>query len=76
MPSGQIQLYHKEILDFLRTVTIKFEPFAYLMGQSYMAAHGLSDPHDTWNPYSIHLTGEYTEEELATGTNLMYVYTV
>lgn len=76
MPSGQIQLYHKEILDFLRTVTIKFEPFAYLMGQSYMAAHGLSDPHDTWNPYYIHLTGEYTEEELATGTNLMYVYTV
>lgn len=44
MSSGQIQLYHKEILDFLRTVTIKFEPFAYLMGQDYMAAHGLTNP--------------------------------
>ena len=76
MSSGQIQLYHKEILDFLRTVTIKFEPFAYLMGQDYMAAHGLTNPHEPWNPYYIHMAGEYTEEELATGTNLMYVYTV
>jgi hypothetical protein len=76
MSSGQIQLYHKEILDFLRTVTIKFEPFAYLMGQDYMTAHGVNNPHEEWNPYYIHLTGEYTKEELATGTNLMYVYTV
>ena len=76
MSSGQIQLYRKEILDFLRTVTIKFEPFAYLMGQDYMDAHGLSNPHGAWNPYYIHMTGEYTPEELATGDNLMYVYTV
>ena len=73
--SGQIETYRKEIFDFLRTVTIKFEPFAYILGQSYMDKYGLTNPHGTWNPYYIHLAGEYTEEEKANNKQ-MIVYTV
>ena len=61
--AGQIEAYRKEIFDFLRTVTIKFEPFADLMGRDYMLEHGLSNPHETWNPYYINLTGEYTDKD-------------
>lgn len=60
--AGQLSAYRDEIFNFLRTVTIKFEPFAYLMGASYMKQYGLSDPHQEWNPYYINLTGEYTSE--------------
>ena len=73
--SGQIETYRKEIFDFLRTVTIKFEPFAYILGQSYMDKYGLTNPHGTWNPYYIHLAGEYTDEEKANNKQ-MIVYTV
>ena len=58
--TGQLSTYREEIFNFLRTVTIKFEPFAYLMGESYMKQYGLTDPHQKWNPYYIILTGEYT----------------
>lgn len=58
--TGQLSTYREEIFNFLRTVTIKFEPFAYLMGESYMKQYGLTDPHQKWNPYYINLTGEYT----------------
>lgn len=74
--AGQIDLYRKEIFDFLRTVTIKFEPFAYLMGQDYMDIYCIDDPHAAWNPYYIHLTGEYTDSEKADTANLMYVWTI
>lgn len=60
--SGQLTAYREEIFNFLRTVTIKFEPFAYLMGSKYMQQYGLEDPHHSWNPYYINLTGEYTEQ--------------
>ena len=73
--SSSIDLYRKEIFNFLRTVTIKFEPFAYAMGRTYMDTYGISDPHGKWNPYYIHLAGEYTAEELAAG-KVMHVYTV
>ena len=73
--ASNLDLYRREIFNFLRTVTIKFEPFAYLMGESYMNAHGLTNPHGKWNPYYIHLAGEYTAEELASG-DVMHVYTV
>ena len=73
--SGQIETYHKEIFNFLRTVTIKFEPFAYLMGQTYMDSHGIENPHGAWNPYYIHLTGNYTQEEIDNNKQ-MVVYTV
>lgn len=73
--SGQIETYRKEIFNFLRTVTIKFEPFAYLIGQPYMDKYGLSDPHGSWNPYYLHLTGHYTPEEIA-NEKQMIVYTV
>lgn len=72
--AGQIDTYRNEIFNFLRTVTIKFEPFAYLMGKSYMDAHGIDDPHGEWNPYYIHLCGEYTSSELA--SKPMTVWTV
>lgn len=61
--AGQIEDYRKEIFNFLRTVTIKFEPFAYSMGEEYMQQHGLVDPHGEWNPYYINLTGEYTDND-------------
>lgn len=73
--ASNLDLYRREIFNFLRTVTIKFEPFAYLMGESYMNTHGLTNPHGKWNPYYIHLAGEYTAEELASG-DVMHVYTV
>ena len=57
----QISQYKKEIFNFLRTVTIKFEPFAYMMGKDYMELHGLTNPHAPWNPYYINLVGEYVE---------------
>lgn len=74
--AGKIETYRKEIFNFLRTVTIKFEPFAYMMGQKYMDATGITNPHDTWNPYYIHLTGRYTDEELQNPSNLIHVWTV
>jgi len=72
--AGQIDTYRNEIFNFLRTVTIKFEPFAYLMGKSYMDAHGIDNPHGKWNPYYIHLCGEYTSSELA--SKPMTVWTI
>ena len=73
--TSNLDLYHREIFNFLRTVTIKFEPFAYLMGEKYMNAYGFTSPHGKWNPYYIHLSGEYTSEELASG-DVMHIYTV
>ena len=73
--ASNLDLYRREIFNFLRTVTIKFEPFAYLMGESYRSIHGLTNPHGKWNPYYIHLAGEYTADELASG-DVMHVYTV
>ena len=61
--AGQIETYRNEIFNFLRTCTIKFEPFAYVMGKSYMEQHGLVDPNDTWNPYYINLSGEYSSTD-------------
>lgn len=73
--SSSIDLYRKEIFNFLRTVTIKFEPFAYAMGRAYMDKYGIANPHGAWNPYYIHLAGEYTAEELA-NNDVIYVYTI
>lgn len=61
--AGQIEAYRKEIFDFLRTVTIKFEPFAYLMGQEYMSEHGIIDPNGEWNPYYQNLAGQYSKND-------------
>ncbi len=67
--SVQLELYTKEIFDFLNTVTIKFTPFADMMGKTYMELHGLSDSAGTWNPYYINLAGEYAD-----GDERMFVY--
>lgn len=69
--AGQIEVYRKEIFNFLRTVTIKFTPFAYLMGQDYMETYGLDDPNGKWNPYYINLCGEYSSKD-----EVMTVYSV
>lgn len=61
--AGQVDVYRKEIFNFLRTVTIKFEPFAYRMGSDYMEANGLTNPHAAWNPYYINLCGGYTSND-------------
>ena len=61
--TGQIEAYRNEIFQFLKTVSIKFEPFAYLMGQSYMNQYGIDNPHGEWNPYYRNLCGEYSEED-------------
>lgn len=61
--AGQLKTYRDEVFNFLRTVTIKFEPFAYLMGSKYMQQYGLVDPHQSWNPYYINLTGEYSAND-------------
>lgn len=53
----------KEIFRFLRTVTIKFDPFAYIMGESYMQQHALDNPHAEWNPYYKNLIGEYSDKD-------------
>lgn len=69
--SGQSEDYRNEIINFLRTVSIKFEPFAYQMGEPYMLEHGISNPHGEWNPYYKNLIGEYTEND-----EVMKVYSV
>lgn len=61
--AGQIEDYRAEIFNFLRTVTIKFEPFAYSMGEAYMSQYGIDDPNGIWNPYYINLSGEYTDSD-------------
>ena len=63
MNSRLLDIYRQEIFYFLRTVTIKFEPFAYLMGEAYMDKYGLGDPHQEWNPYYINLSGNYSDND-------------
>ena len=71
--SGQLTTYRNEIFNFLRTVTIKFEPFAWLMGETYMDQYGITNPHGKWNPYYIHLSGNYTPEELSNPDKLIHI---
>ena len=61
--AGQLETYRQEVLRFLKTCSIKFEPFAYIMGESYMNAHGIDDPNGAWNPYYLNLCGEYSEND-------------
>lgn len=60
--SGQLDTYNQEIFNFLRTVTIKFDAFAYSMGDEYMTQHGLVSPHFKENPYYQLLNGEYPSD--------------
>lgn len=68
---GGLETYKQEIFSFLRTVTIKFEPFAYIMGETIMTQNGFTDPHAKWNPYYINLSGEYAQ-----GDTPMTVYSL
>lgn len=69
--AGLLDSYTNEIFHFLRTVTIKFEPFAYIMGEKLMNQYGFADPHGKWNPYYINLSGEYAD-----GDTRMTVYSI
>lgn len=71
MSTGQIEVYRKEIFDFLRTVSIKFEPFSYTLGGEYMEQHGYTDFNDVWNPYFQNLCGEYAYYDTP-----IYVYAI
>lgn len=55
--------YYKEITDFLRTVTMKFKPFADIVGKPYMEAKGWTELPDEYNPYYLHLAGEYSDAD-------------
>lgn len=55
--------YMNEIFYFLRTVTIKFEPFAYHMGKTYMEQYAIDDPNGEWNPYYLNLSGQYAPDD-------------
>jgi len=71
MSTGQIEVYRKEIFDFLRTVSIKFEPFSYTLGRAYMEEHGYTDFNDVWNPYFQNLCGDYAYYDTP-----IYVYAI
>lgn len=59
----ELDPYKKEIFSFLRTLSVKFDAFAYLMGSDYMEEYGLTDPHGEWNPYYLNLAGQYSSND-------------
>lgn len=65
--AGQIEDYRNEIFHFLRTVTIKFEPLAYLSAKAYCTAKKIEimpDDYDAdWNPYYLNLVGQYSDTQ-------------
>ena len=61
--SGQLDVYRQEVFDFLKTVTLKFDPFAYVIGQRYMAVRGTESYNDPEHPYIKQLCGLYTETD-------------
>ncbi len=66
---GQLIPYYQEILNFLRTCSIKFSPFSYTYGASLIDANGYTDIEADWNPYYRNLCGEYQSYDTK-----MYVY--
>jgi hypothetical protein len=55
------EIYRKEILDLMGTLTIKFSPFANIMAQNYAEKTGKILTDDTNNPYYVNLVGQYHE---------------
>lgn len=55
----QFDSYHSEIFNFLRTVTIKFEPFSSLIGESLLNNVNPSLDIENNNYYYKRLLGEY-----------------
>jgi len=67
----EFELYLKEILSFLRTVTIKFEPFETVMNNLYFGKIPIDEPDESnpsnleykrSYPYYLNLNGEYHSE--------------
>lgn len=65
------EIYRKEILDLMGTLTIKFSPFAKIMAQNYTKNTGKILTDDESNPYYINLMGQYHELN-----EMMYVTSV
>lgn len=55
------EIYRKEILDLMGTLTIKFSPFAKIMAQNCAEKTGRILTDDINNPYYINLVGRYHE---------------
>lgn len=59
--SIQLSDYVTEVLNFLQTVSIKFDPFTYLLNADYMEETGLANPEEAeWNIYYKNLCGQYS----------------
>lgn len=59
----QTEQYRKEIMNFLETVTIKFNPFADIVKENLLRTHGLAIQDDESHPYYLHLCGMYHETD-------------
>lgn len=57
----EYDLYRKEIINFLQTVTIKFELFSEMMLTRLESEIGIVPEHPEDNPYYKNLCGEYSE---------------
>lgn len=60
MLSLEYDVYRQEILDFLSTVTIKFDPFARHYERLCSAKYGISLRSDYENPYYLNMCGMYS----------------
>lgn len=83
----EYDIYRKEIVDFLQTVTIKFELFAEMMKIRLYNELGIEISSEKENPYYLNLCGQYspldekmyvttieTNEEVLFDTNLKINY--
>ena len=57
--AGQLEIYNQEIFNFLKTVTIKFNHFAWAMSDGVRDATGHHTPDFADNPYYQRLNGNY-----------------
>ena len=58
-----LNVYYREILDFLHTTTIKFKPLADLDAKRLYTTYGMDDIPDEYNPYYYHLCGLYHDTD-------------
>lgn len=60
-----MDIYTKEIYNFLKTITVKSSFIADQYKDRYMKLHNLSDLPDERNPYYLHMCGMYSEFDIA-----------
>ena len=71
-PSVDLTVYRKEVLNFLKTVTIKYDPLVSSLNELVLLKGGNVDDNDpsTWKYYK-NAIGEYHETD-----TLMYIYSL